>query len=440
MAGLSLRNISLDAALHDATARFIESNPISQRRYETACRTLPGGNTRTVLFHPPFPVTIERGEGARLWDADGHCYLDFLGEYTAGLYGHSNPVIRQAVVEALDSGIVLGGPNRYEVELAGLICGRFPSVDLVRFCNSGTEANLMALMTARAATGRSRAMVFEGAYHGGVLTFGKKRSPINLPIPTVTAPYNDPQAAVELVERHAGDLAAIIVEPMMGAGGCIAGTPEFLQALRDAATRHGVVLIFDEVMTSRLSPGGLQSKLGIVPDMTSFGKYLGGGLTFGAFGGRADLMAHYDPRRPDAWAHAGTFNNNVLTMAAGVAGLTKLYTPEAADRLNGRGDALRRRLNEAGERAGVPVLATGVGSILGIHFQTRPIHRPADAEETPEAARALLHLEMMAKGFYFAHRGFLSLSLPLTDADHDGFVDSFEAFLAENGQVLGSPG
>lgn len=429
-------NLSLEAALRDAEERFIAANPKSRARQANAEAVMPGGNTRTVLFYTPYPVAIVKGEGCRLTDLDGHQYVDFLGEYTAGLYGHSHPVIVKAIKEALDGGVTLGGPNAHEAKLAQLICERFPSCDMVRFTNSGTEGNLMAIGTARAATGRSHVLVFEGAYHGGVLTFGHGGSPINVPYPVVFAPYNDTAATLALIERHKGELAAIIVEPMMGSGGGIAARPDFLQSLRDAATKHGIILIFDEVMTSRLSPGGLQKKLGIVPDITSFGKYIGGGLTFGAFGGRKALMERYDPHKPGYIGHAGTFNNNVLTMAAGVAGLTQVYTAEAAEALNAMGDRLRDRLNEIGRKLGVPAMVTGVGSILAVHFQSRPIERPEDTEATAPSARALFHLEMLRHGYYLARRGFISLSVVHGQAEMDGFAQAFEDFLASHRSVL----
>ena len=430
-------NVTLEAALREAEERFVAANPRSRARFEAACANLPGGNTRSVLHYSPFPVAIARGEGCTLIDLDGHRYTDFLGEYTAGLYGHSHPVITAAVREALDSGFVLGGPNRWEVELARLVCERYPSIELARFTNSGTEANMMAMVTARAATGRTHIMVFRGGYHGGVFYFPPGgSSPINAPFPFVTADYNDTGGALAAIERHASDLAAIVVEPMMGSGGGIPAERGFLQALRDAASRHGIVLVFDEVMTSRLSPGGLQARLGITPDMTSLGKWIGGGMSFGAFGGRRDLMERYDPRRPAAWRHAGTFNNNVLTMSAGVAGLTRVYTPEAAERLTARGDALREELNALGRRHGVPVQATGVGSILGVHIQEQPIRRPADTAATPEAVRALLHLEMLHRGYYMARRGFISLNLMLEEEHYEGFVAAFDEFLDAHRSVL----
>ena len=434
---MTARNMTLEIALAEATERYVAANPASAARHEAACRSLPGGNTRSVLFYDPFPLSMAKGEGARLRDLDGHEYRDFLGEYTAGLYGHSEPRILDEVRQALDSGIVLGAPNRYEVELAELVCARFPSVDRVRFCNSGTEANLMAIGLARAVTGRAKVLVFEGAYHGGVLFFKEGESgPVNVPFEFVFAPYNDPEAALAVVERHAGELAAILVEPMMGSGGCIEGDREFLGALREAADRHGVLLIFDEVMTSRLGPGGRQGELGVLPDLTSLGKYIGGGLTFGAFGGRADLVERFDPRRPDALPHAGTFNNNVLTMSAGVVGLRDIFTAEEAVRLNARGDDLRQRLQAAADERAVPFQATGCGSIIGLHWQAEPIRRPADTGATPAAARSLSHLELIRRGFYFARRGFISLSLPLETDDYRDFVAAFADFLDEHRAVL----
>lgn len=440
------RNITLEDAFEDAEARYVHANPRSRARHLEAGRALPGGNTRSILFYPPFPVTITKGEGAWLFDLDGHKYVDFLGEYTAGLYGHTEPVIQAAVEQALKDGIVLGAPNRYEAEFARLMCARFPSLDLVRFCNSGTEANLNALSGARAATGRSHILVFESAYHGGMLSFAHGPPPqgpssqgplsMNIPFPYVFGRYNDLDRTLALIERHQDELAAIIIEPMMGAGGCIAAEPSFLQGLREAATRHGIVLIFDEVMTSRLSPGGLQQKLGVIPDLTTFGKYLGGGLSFGAFGGRAEIMRRFDPSRPDAFPHSGTYNNSVLTMAAGVAGLSKVFTPEAADALSATGEHLKARLNGIGEREGVPVQVTGVGSILCMHFQEEPIRQPDDTLHTPAAARALFHLEMLARGFYVARRGFIALSLPLTEQDYDAFTAAFEDFLDACGPAL----
>jgi glutamate-1-semialdehyde 2,1-aminomutase len=412
----------------DAERRYVARNPESLRLHEERCRYMPGGNTRSVIHVDPFPLTIVRGEGARIVDADGHEYLDFLGEYTAGLYGHSHPVIVQAIRDALADGIVLGAPNKYEGLLAAAVCERFPSIELVRFCNSGTEANLLALSLARAVTGKAAVMVFEGGYNGGVFYFKDGNTPLNVPFPYVVARYNDVEAVARLVAEHAGELAAVLVEPMQGSGGVIPGEPEFLLALRDSTAAHDVLLVFDEVMTSRLAHGGLQQVLGIRPDLTTLGKYVGGGLASGAFGGRADLMGHFDPSRPDAFAHAGTFNNAVLTMAAGVAGLTQVYTEAECARLNALGDRLRDRLNAFAAGRDLDFCATGRGSMVGLHFTRGPVRRTADSPDAREL-HALLHLHMLERGYSYARRGFVALSLPLGDAEVDGFAAAIEAFL-----------
>ena len=436
-------NTDLAAVVAEAEARYVAANPKSAARFARSTEAMPGGNTRTVLHYSPFPLTFAGGEGCRLRDLDGHVYADFLGEYSAGLYGHSNPVLQAAIKQAVDDGTVLGGPNRYEGELAAEMCKRFPSVERVRFCNSGTEGNLFAFSAARIFTGRPAIMVFHGAYHGGVFYFGQQKSDINAPFPWIYASYNDTEGTVALIDKHARELAAVVIEPMIGAGGGIAATREFLQALRERCTRHGIVLIFDEVMTSRLSSGGLQKLVGVTPDMTSFGKYLGGGASFGAFGGRADIMARFDPRRADAVSHAGTFNNNVISMAAGSTGLTKLYTPDVADRLTAAGEGLRNRLNAIAAKHGLPVQVLGVGSMLNIHFKSGAIRRPEDLWPRDEAAatrladlQKLLHFDMIEQGQYLARRGFITLSLPMTEADFSRFEAAFDEFLAVRGPVV----
>jgi glutamate-1-semialdehyde 2,1-aminomutase len=420
--------VDVGARLAEAERRYVERNPESLRLHQRRAVSLPGGNTRTVLHQPPFPLTIVRGEGSRLTDADGHVYQDFLGEYTAGLYGHSHPVILDAIRAVLADGIVLGAPNRYETTLAEAIRERFPSVELLRFCNSGTEANLLALSLARAASGKPAVLVFEGGYHGSVFSFARASgTPINAPLPVVVGRYNDAEHGARLIADHAHELAAVIVEPLQGTGGVIPGDREFLHAVNDAAREHGVLLVLDEVMTSRLSTGGLQKVLGLTPDLTTFGKYIGGGLAFGAFGGRADLLARFDPSRPDALPHAGTFNNSVLTMAAGAVGLTQVYTAGEVERLNGLGDRLRDRLNDTAAEYDLEFVATGYGSLVGLHFTRRPVNRVDDIPPALEQ-RALLHLHMLENGYSYARRGFIALSLPLGVDEIDGFVGSVKRF------------
>jgi glutamate-1-semialdehyde 2,1-aminomutase len=429
-------NTSSAAALAEAKERYAARRKESARLYEEACKSLPGGNTRSVLYFDPFPIMFARGAGCRLWDVDGFEYADFLGEYTAGLYGHSHPVIQETLRRVLDDGLNFGGHTALEGKLAALVCARFPSIELVRFTNSGTEANLMALTAARAATKREEILVFEGAYHGGVLNFGAGIAAINVPFTFVMAPYNDLAKTSEIITAHKDRLAAIILEPMQGGAGCIPAETEFLKGLRALASRHGITLIFDEVMTSRLSPGGLQEATGVIPDMTTLGKYIGGGMSFGAFGGKEEIMSLFDPRKPDFLPHAGTFNNNVLTMSAGIAGLTKVYTPEAANGLNETGEKLRRNLNKIAQSHETNVQFTGRGSMMNIHFTRAPIKAKSDVKDTNPDLPGLFFFDLLERGVYVARRGMMNLSLPIGATEIDALTGAFEEFVTVRGSLL----
>jgi glutamate-1-semialdehyde 2,1-aminomutase len=421
-------NIDVAAALAEAAEHYRTRNPKSFAQYEEACAALPGGNTRSAIFVEPFPLTMVRGEGSHLWDLDGHEYVDFLSEFTAGLYGHSHKLIRRAIDLALDGGINFGAHGPAEARFAAAICARFPGIDLVRFTNSGTEANLMAVSAARAITGRDKILVFAGGYHGGVFYFRGNGSRINAPFEFLIAEYNDTPGTRALVAPHARDLAAILVEPMLGGSGCIPGSREFLADLRVLASETGAVLIFDEVMTSRLAPGGLQEAYGILPDMTTLGKYVGGGMSFGAFGGKAALMEWFDPRRTDGFQHAGTFNNNVLTMNAGYVGLTEIYTPERARSLNRFGDGLRERLNAVARRHRLAMQFTGLGSMIGVHMTDAPIRCAADAATGDAGLLDLFYFDLLARGIWFAKRGMMALSIALDEPDADKLVAAVEEF------------
>ncbi len=432
-----LTNADVESALEDAKVAYASAHPGSRRVHEAAVGHLPGGNTRTGIFFDPFPIAWTRGEGARLYDEDGHCCIDFLGEATAGIYGHNHPVIRRAVETQLELGWNLGGHTALEGEMAALLTARFPSMECVRFCNSGSEANMFAVQTARVMTGRPAVLGFAGCYHGGLLSFTAKDNPLNVPIPTVVATFNDLDGTAALLAAHADELAAVIVEPMIGGGGCIPARPDFLHMLRERTARHDVVLIFDEVMTSRLGPSGMQGRLDITPDLTTLGKYIGGGFTAGAFGGRAELMERYDPRRPTPLQHSGTYNNNVFSLRAGIAGLSKIYTPEAAVELSTRGDRLRERLNQRCERAGAALQVTGIGSMLAFHARRGAIASPADAAQGDARVRELLFYDLLAHGIYtMPRRGFLALSLPLTDADFASLEAALAEFLATRASLL----
>lgn len=427
---------ALDEAVREARQAFVARNPLSKTQYEDATRVMPGGNTRTVLFYEPFPLTVVRGEGCSVWDADGHRYFDFMGEYTAGLAGHSNPVIAEAIKTAVDGGLSLSGHTRVEAEFARIVAERFPAMELLRFTNSGTEATLLALTLARIATGRKKVLAFDGGYHGSVFVFKDAVNQVNVPFDWIFAPYNDVETAEKLIAAHASELAAVIVEPMQGSGGCIPAEKDFLAALRAETTKAGAVLVFDEVMTSRLAPGGLQTRYGIRPDLMTLGKYVAGGMSFGAFGGRADLMRRFDPRVPGALGHAGTFNNNVLTMSAGIAAMTKVVTQDALDRVNARGEALRERLQAMCRQHGAPLCVTGIGSLFTIHGVEGRVRSNADLTGQDQRIKELMFFDLLEHGIYLARRGMAALSFEIDDAACDAFVSAFDRFLKRRASLF----
>jgi glutamate-1-semialdehyde 2,1-aminomutase len=430
MAVARQRNSDLDAALADARERYATVRPNSARIHQRAREVLPGGNTRSVLFYTPFPAAMVRGEGCFLEDVDNHRYVDFCGEYTAGLFGHSEPRIRAALHAAIDRGLNLASVGEREGQLAALLCARFPSLEQVRFTNSGTEANMMALGAARAFSGRSRVVAFRGGYHGGLLTFVGGGSPINSPIPVTLVDYNDIGQATEVLRADGRDIAAVILEPMMGSGGCIPATQVFLNALCTATREAGALLIFDEVMTSRHSSGGLQKLRGVTPDLTTLGKYVAGGMSFGAFGGRRDVMDLFDGHRPGALIHSGTFNNNVMTMAGGLVAMGEIFDAATAEALFARGENLRARLNSVCSKRAVDLHFSGLGSMMQPHFRKGPIERPYAASPTEEALRELYFFDLLAAGIYIARRGMIAMSLPIGDAECDRLVGAVEEFCA----------
>ncbi|WP_395687242.1 aspartate aminotransferase family protein [Aestuariivirga sp.] len=429
------RSTRIDEALAEASAAFAARHPKSLALHERATAVMPGGNTRTVLFTSPFPLRVEHAAGAEITDADGLTYLDFLGEYSAGLYGHSHPVILEAARSALDSGLNFGAHHGAEIALAEVVTRRF-GLDLVRFTNSGTEANMMALSAARCFTGRGRIMPMQGGYHGGTLYFSHGASPVNAPFDCVLGHYNDIEGTRRLIAAHADELAAVILEPMLGGGGCIPADPAFIAMLREETARRGIVLVFDEVMTSRLHPGGLSARLGIEPDLKTLGKYVGGGMSFGAFGGRREIMELFDPRRPDALPHAGTFNNNTLTMTVGGVAMTRIFTPAVCEQLNARGDRLREALNELFMRYQVRMSATGQGSMIALHPAAGAITRPEDLDGIDKRLRQLLFLDLLEQGIYIAERGFMALSLVVSDAGCDRLVRAVESHITRRRALL----
>ena len=430
-----LRNSTIDEAVADARRRFSAARPKTKSLHEKAIKHLPGGNTRTVLYHGPFPIRIEKGQGAFIQDLDGHRYLNLLGEYTAGVFGHSHPAIRRAISEAVEGGINFGAHNISEARLGELVTARFPAIERVRFTNSGTEANLMAVSMARHHTSRDKVFVMDGGYHGALLYFGGGKT-LNAPFKFVKGHYNDIESTRALIQEHGTDIACVLVEPMMGSGGCIPGDPAFLGMLREETAATGSLLIFDEVMTSRFGRAGAHGMHGLTPDLVTLGKWVGGGMSFGAFGGRADLMSMFDPSAPGALNHAGTFNNNVLSMGAGIAALSSAFTPDIAVELHERGEALRARLNALFEDRAVGLCASGLGSLMSLHPVEGPVTSPSSLDGADDRVRELIFLELLERGYYLARRGFVALTVVLTDQDLDGFVAALGEVIDENKAVL----
>jgi glutamate-1-semialdehyde 2,1-aminomutase len=406
-----------------------DRNPASRAEHERARAVLPGGSTRTILHHAPFPLTFVSGEGGNLTDADGHTYVDLVGDYTAGLLGHSEKRVHAAVAEALAINTSVGGVHPAEIRFAELVCNRFGH-QRVRFTNSGTEANLMAITLSRVVTGRSMIMVMYGGYHGGVFYYSHGNAPWNAPFPTVVAPYNDLEGCEELINEYALDLAAVIVEPMLGSG-CVPADARFLSGLANATQQVGAILITDEVMTSRHGPRGLADLLGVRPDIATYGKYFAGGFSIGAFAGRADLLDHFDASKPDSIPHAGTFNNNVATMSAGCVVLSELFTSDTAITLTARGEDLRARIDDVLHQHKLPLTITGFGSMNAVHALP---HRPQNGTDLLDRDLVLqeaLFLALLHRGVYTAPRGSLNLGLAITEWDLDHYLNALDDSLGE---------
>jgi glutamate-1-semialdehyde 2,1-aminomutase len=418
-----------DTDLAAARRNFADRNPGSHRHYDEARRHLPGGHTRTVLTHLPFPLTFARGHGATLTDLDSHTYIDLLGDYTAGLFGHSERRVLDPVMAALEINVSVGGIHPAEAELARLMCQRF-GLDRVRFTNSGTEANLMALATAMHATSRSRILAFLGGYHGGVLYFVTGPAPWNSPYDVVLAPFNDTATTLALIEEHGPLLAAVLIEPMLGSGGCVPADPGFIAATFAAARAAGAVCIADQVMTSRHGRRGLLALLGAEADITTFGKYIGGGFSFGAFGGRADLLDQFDTSPEGGQtriiAHAGTFNNNVATMTAGCAVLGEIFTAQVAEAHTTRGDEFRAAVAAVLARHRLPVSVSGFGSMMTLHALPRTPSTPAEVADRDPILQELLFLGLLERGVYIAPRGMMNLALAHGDDQLAAALDAID--------------
>ncbi|MFZ9481380.1 MAG: aminotransferase class III-fold pyridoxal phosphate-dependent enzyme [Ilumatobacteraceae bacterium] len=417
-----------------ARQNFADRNPASRAYYDEARKYMPGGHTRTVLTHAPFPLNFVAGSGATLRDADGHEYIDLLGDYTAGLLGHSEHRVIDAVTTALNTNVSVGGIHPAEARLAKLMCERF-EIDRVRFTNSGTEANLMAITTAMMATRRKKFLVFLGGYHGGVLYFASGPAPWNAPYEFVIAPYNDLPGTLALIEEHGETLAAVIMEAMLGSGGCVPADGEFVRGVAAAARAKGALFVADEVMTSRHGRKGMMDLLGVTPDITTYGKYIGGGFSFGAFGGKAEYLDQYDTSpeggRTETISHAGTFNNNVSTMTAGGVVLGEVFTADVAEAHTARGNDFRENVAALCARHSTPVSVSGFGSMMSLHgLRTAPT-TPREGWKRNNDINELLFLGLLERGVYIAARGMMNVGLAHTDEQLATALDRLDDLLSE---------
>jgi glutamate-1-semialdehyde 2,1-aminomutase len=402
----------------------------SQALFARARRVIPGGvNSPVRAFRAVGgePLFIARGEGAFVFDVDGNRYIDYVGSWGPLIFGHAHPRVVEAVSRAARAGTSFGAPTEAEVRLAETVIEAMPSMDMVRFVNSGTEATMSALRVARAFTGRDKIVKFAGGYHGhadmllvaagsGALTLGTPDSP-GVPAAataqTLVAPYNDLDAVRAVFSRHAGQIAAVIVEPVAGNMGCVPPVPGFLEGLLALTREGGALLIFDEVMTGfRVAYGGAQALYGITPDLTCLGKIVGGGLPAAAYGGRRDVMELVSPSGPVY--QAGTLSGNPLAMAAGLAQLELLREPGTYERLERAGAALAQGIGEAAGAAGVVVVQTRVGSMFCTFFTDAPVVDEASAKASDTQRFAAFFRRMLARGVYLApsqfEAGFLSLA------------------------------
>lgn len=430
--------------------RYSQTRPMAKELHEEACNYLPGGDTRTATYFKPYPHYIARGEGAYMTDVDGNRILDFQNNYTSLIHGHGHPATVEAVQKQIAMGSAYTSPFELQTELAKIIVNRFPSMDLVRFANSGTEANMHVLRIARAFTGKAKIIKTEGGYHGTTDVFEASVDPnikkagtldqikvipesrgvsANALKDVLVTPFNDIERTKKIIEENYADVACMIIEPVMGSAGQITPTMEYLQFLRKITEQYNILLIFDEVVTGRLSTGGAQKHYGITPDLTSLGKIVGGGTPIGAFGGRRDIMEMYDPRLKQMY-HSGTFNGNAIGMAAGVATMTA-YDAKAVEYVNSLGTQFKDGVLAIYKKLGLNMKISGVGSIYNILFTDKDVHNYRDVAGSHEDLNKLLFLSLLTKGVFDAERGMFCMSTAMKPDDIDFGLAMLEESLTE---------
>jgi glutamate-1-semialdehyde 2,1-aminomutase len=428
----------------DILERYLARTPLSKELNEKAAKYIPGGDTRGLSFYRPYPFYALEGKGCYLHDADGNRYLDLINNMTSLIHGHAHPHVMQAIHQQVDKGICHGVPVEAQAKLAGHICRRVPSVSTLRFTNSGSEATLFGMRAARAFTGKDAILKMDGGYHGNhdfvqvnpmpdIQAQGLPRPQRTKGVPACVqqdlfvVPFNDLEAAEQVLKAHHDRIAAIIMEPMLGAGGGLPPREGYLKGMAELADRYGVLLIFDEIISFRVHEGGLQTFAGVKPDLTAFGKIIGGGFPVGAFGGRKEIMDLFDPLRPDGISHSGTFSGNAVTMAAGAANL-EIYSQQEVDRIGRLGDRLAAGLNQIFEKVGIPGQTRGLGSLIGIAFTDKPLATSRDVvlalAKTGELLQ-FLHLELLNRGVLIMSRGMFVVSTPMTEKEIDQAVRIF---------------
>lgn len=429
--------------------RYLERTSRSKEIFQTARQYVAGGVSRSPLYYDPYPVVVKEGRGAEIEDVDGNVYLDFINNFTSLILGHAHPAIVQAVEEALEKGTAFAAPVQQEQELARLISERLPSVQRLRFTNSGTEAVMYAIKTARAFTGRPKIAKFEGAFHGGYDAVqvsvkvvpgqcGPREAPTGCAGRGITPaalgevvilPFNNAKACREIIWREREELAAVIIDPLMCVPGVIIPTREFITELRHITEECDVLLIFDEVVSLRMGMGGAQEYYGVTPDLTALGKIIGGGFPVGAFGGREEIMRMFNPPQEGGYLqHGGTFNANPITLAAGLATL-RLLNEDLYGHLNSLGDLLRNRVVELFLRYGVEAQVTGLGSLFNFHFTREPI---VDYRATLTGDKEMLQyifFGLANRGIYVATRGYGCISAPMTEKDVKVFLQVMEELI-----------
>lgn len=429
--------------------RYLELTPKSKALSEEGKRYLPGGDTRTSVYWSPYPLFMTHGKDCRLWDVDGTERIDFINNMTTLMLGHANPRVVQALQQQAPLGTAYAAPTEHQIRLAKILCERIPSLELVRFTNSGTEGTLNAIRAARAFTGKTKIAKAEGGYHGthdiAEISVGvdpaKAGSPQRpMPVPAslglsgnilnevIIIPYNDIEASRQIILENSDELAAVIVEPIMGSAGMIPAQKDFLLMLREITEQLGIVLIFDEVISLRVGPGGAQEQYGVTPDLTAMGKMIGGGLPIGGFGGKAEIMELYDPSQGPRVPHAGTFQGNPMTMVAGVSAMEQL-TPDVYDRMGELGDRLRNGIRDVSTEFEVPIQATGTSSLFALHFTDHDVNTYRDVATSDKALKREVFLGLLNEGIFSPPQLVGALSSPMGENEIDAFLAALRKVL-----------